>query len=559
MRRLSRDWSPTAVLAVVAVLALVARLYALDVRVAHQDEARVAHWILHYMAVDAWQYRPIIHGPFLPHVNGVVFSLFGASDFTMRLVPAIFGALLPLTVLLFRTRLDDLELVASGVLLAISPVLLYYSRFMRNDIVLATLALATVGFVVRAIDTQRRRYVYFAVLSFALALTTKENALLYPVTWLGSLAILLDTHLVFARYRGGAGNGAENDDWDWTDALRETVVGTARASPPWLPHIVSALGFGFAVLVAFYAPKPDLYRALSNPALLPEVVRTATLGSWEEFVGLWGSTSMQEHSYVSFLGQYLELVVYGAPLLLFAGVVGFFGERYGHGRSRPLVAFFSYWAGFSLLGYPIVIDIMAAWATIHAVVPLAIPAGVAIAMVARRTRSVSANDRPTAARIGVAALLLSALLVGGLAADYSYVNYQDPDNPMAQYAQPSGHMKPTLAKVENAVESNDGVDVLFYGDEFYTPNETQGGGELEIGVGGYAGWFARLPLPWYLDLYDANVSSTTQAQTITEEQPPVVITLASEEADVANALQGYERYEHQGYLWGRPVVFYIQE
>ena len=549
MRRFSRDWSPTAVLAVVAVLALVARLYALDARVAHQDEARVAHWILHYMAVDAWQYRPIIHGPFLPHVNGVVFSLLGASDFTMRLVPAIFGALLPLTVLLFRTRLDDLELVASGTMLAISPVLLYYSRFMRNDIILATLGVATVGFVVRALDTQRRRYVYFAVLSFALALTTKENALLYPVTWLGSLALLLDTRLVFARYR----------DEHWVDTLRNSVVDTARSSRPWLPHVVSALGFGFVVIVAFYAPKPDLYRALSNPTALPGVVQTATLGSWNEFLNLWGSTSMQEHSYASFLGQYLELVVYGAPLLLTAGLVGFFAERYGHGRSRPLVAFFSFWAGFSLLGYPIVTDIMAAWATVHAVVPLAIPAGVAIAIVARRTSAAAANDHPTAVRIGVAAIVLSALLVAGLSAQYSYVTYQDPDNPMAQYAQPSGDMKPTLEKVHTAAESNEGVDVMFYGDEYFTPNETSGGGELEIGVGGYAGWFARLPLPWYLDQYDANVTSTTQAQTVAETQPPVVITLASEEADIRDDLQGYDRYEHQGYLWGRPVVFYIQQ
>jgi len=557
MRRLSRDWSPVHVLAVVAVLAFLARLYALDVRVAHQDEARVAHWILHYMAVDAWQYRPIIHGPFLPHVNGVVFSLLGASDFTMRLVPAIFGAILPLVPLLYRTRLEDGEVVAAGVLLAISPVLLYYSRFMRNDLILATLALATVGFVVRAIDTRKRWYVYAAAITFAVALTTKENALLYPVTWAGSLALLLDARLVLSRYR----------DQDWVAVLRGTIFATGRSLRPWLPHVVAAMGFGFAVVTAFYAPKPEFYRMFTRPALVPEVVRVATLGSWNEFLGMWGTTSMQEHSYVSFLGQYLELVAKGAPALLIAGVVGFVANRYAADRSRPLVSFFSYCAGFSLLGYPIVTDIMAAWATIHAIVPMAIPAGVAVAMLARRTRAAVANDRPTAARVGVAVLVVSTALVGGLAADYSYRTPQSPDNPMAQYAQPAGDMKPTLAKIERIAATNDGVDVVFYGEEFYTPNETRGDAQLDIDDyadqndtgGGYAGWFARLPLPWYLELYDANVTSTTQASQLGQFDAPVVITLASAEGDIKDDLQGYQRYEHQGYLWGRPVVFYIRD
>jgi uncharacterized protein (TIGR03663 family) len=556
MRRRLRALSPVHVLAVVAVLALLARLYALDARVAHQDEARVAHWILHYVAVDAWEYRPIIHGPFLPHVNGVLFGLLGASDFTMRLVPAVFGSLLPLTALLFRTRLDDLEVVATGVLLAISPVLLYYSRFMRNDLILATLALATVGFVVRAIDTRERWYVYAAALAFALALTTKENALLYPVTWLGSLALLLDSRLLTARHRGDP----------WTASLRDTIEGTARGLRPWLVHVVAALAIGLLVAAAFYAPKPALYRIASTPALAPEVLRVATLGSWSEFLQTWGTTSMQEHSYVSFLGQYLELVATGAPLLLVAGVGGFLFDRYAEARSRPLVAFCAYWAGFSLLGYPIVTDIMAAWATIHAVVPMAIPAGVAMAALARHTATAFDTGRPMAGRIGLAALLLSGVAVGGLAANYSYVDYQSRDNPMAQYAQPSGDMKPTLARVEVIAASNDGVDVLFYGDEFYTPDE---GPDTSLQIddyddpddygGGYAGWFARLPLPWYLDRYDANVTSTTSAREVADSQPPVVITLASEEQDVADDLTGYERSEHQGYLWGRPIVFFVRE
>ncbi|MFC6724776.1 hypothetical protein ACFQE1_10400 [Halobium palmae] len=73
------------ILVAVTVVALLARLYALGWRVAHQDEGRVGSWILHYVEYGEWQYRAIIHGPFLPHVNGVVFSLFGASGLLLLL------------------------------------------------------------------------------------------------------------------------------------------------------------------------------------------------------------------------------------------------------------------------------------------------------------------------------------------------------------------------------------------------------------------------------------------------------------------------------------------
>jgi len=86
----------------VTVVGLIARLAFLGGRIAHWDEGRVGYDILRYAATGAWEFRPIVHGPFLPHVNRVVFELLGASDFTSRLVVAIVGALLPLTAWLYR-------------------------------------------------------------------------------------------------------------------------------------------------------------------------------------------------------------------------------------------------------------------------------------------------------------------------------------------------------------------------------------------------------------------------------------------------------------------------
>ncbi|NIB99757.1 flippase activity-associated protein Agl23 [Halobacterium sp. R2-5] len=538
-------------LVAVAALALLARLWDLGWRVAHQDEGRVADWTLHYMEVGAWQYRPIIHGPFLPHVNGVVFDLLGPSDFAMRLVVAVVGALLVLTPWLLRDRLSNAEVVATSLFFAGNPLLLYYSRFMRNDLLLAAFMFAAFGLFVRALDTRKARYLYAAAIPFGLAFTTKENALLYPVCWLGALVLVLDGRLVLA--------GAV-DDSRW-DVVRSHVRRIARAAWRYKLHVGAALAEAAAVVVMFYAPKPDLYEALSNPALLPGVLRDATLGSWSEFMRLWGSTGMQEHSYIAFLEHDLTVLAVGATALVAFALLGFFYERYVTAEPRSVVEVCFYWGAFSLFGYPAVADISAAWTMINVVVPLAVPAGVGAGLLFSQGRAAVAAGNAPAARAVALAFLVAAAGTGAVAAQTTYVNAQGPDNPLVQYAQPSGEMKPTLSEVREISARNDGVDVMFYGSEFNNPNDLTTTPRLNVTTGSYEGWFERLPLPWYLDRYGANVSSTTRNETLFEHEPPVVVALDSDDDGIEDELteRGYEREVYQGYQYARPLVFYVQE
>jgi len=202
MRRLRRLARPLPALLLVTAVGLIARLWALGWRVMHQDEARVGDWILHYMEVGSWEYYAMIHGPFLPHVNSVVFSVLPATDFSARLVVALIGAALPLSAWLFREHLRDAEVVALGLLLALNPILLYYSRFMRNDLPVAAFMLVAVGLFVRWHDTSDLRYLYAGTLAVALGFTPKELAVLYPVYWLGAAALLLDHRLSVSATEG---------------------------------------------------------------------------------------------------------------------------------------------------------------------------------------------------------------------------------------------------------------------------------------------------------------------------------------------------------------------
>ncbi|MEF8826469.1 MAG: flippase activity-associated protein Agl23, partial [Halapricum sp.] len=183
----------------VALLALSLRLVHLGYRTAHWDEARVAYWILRYEETGAFAYRPIIHGPFVHHAAEPLFALFGPSDFFARLPVALVGGLLPLSALLFREHLRDHETVFLSLLLALNSILLYYSRFLRSDVLVAAFMLTALGFLVRVYDTRQGRYLYPAALFLGFGIASKENALIYVLTWLGAGALLLDTALFRPR------------------------------------------------------------------------------------------------------------------------------------------------------------------------------------------------------------------------------------------------------------------------------------------------------------------------------------------------------------------------
>jgi len=584
LRRLSR---PLPALLAVSALALAVRLYDLGHRVAHQDESRVADWILQYMAMGTWEYRPIIHGPFLPHANGVLFDLLGPSDFVMRLLPALAGALLPLAALLYRTRLRDDETIALGLLLAANPILLYYSRFMRNDLMLAAVMFAAVGCFVRAWDTKRLRWLPVAAFLFALGFTMKENALLYPVAWLGALVLVADARVVTGD-RGWVGRvvASTRRVYGWVLALVDVLAGGPRdpdhgltahvrgglraalRNPVvrYVPLALFLVAEALLVVVLFYAPKPDLWTALSGGRPLIPVLREATLGVWFEFLGTWGGAEMHAHSVVQFLGLLIELTIFGAPSLLPLAIVGFVYDRYTDASPRDIVSFCAYWGFASIFGYAAITDIMAGWTAIHAVVPLAVPAAVALAALYRMGRTAFATDRPSLAAGVVAALALSAAMTGGVAAGASFAYDQSTENPLVQYAQPGGDMKPVLDDIREASQSNDGVDVLFYGDKFHNPT---GSHEFTINDwdvpgdtgGAYPGWFERLPLPWYLDQYGSNVTSVQSARGFPDSPPPVVITLDRDSDDIEERLDGYARYTFPRYLTSGhgDLAIYVRE
>ena len=543
--RLKLD-SPVALsLVLLTAGALLARLVFLGERVAHWDEGRVAYWILQYAETGNWDYTPILHGPFFVHVNEFLFGLLGHSDGIMRLVVALVGGLLPLSAWLYREHLSDLEMVTLAFFFAANPILLYYSRFMRNDVLLAAFMLFGLGFFVRLVDTRRPAYLYAGVAMVALAFTTKENVIVYLVTWLGAAALLLDHRLFVARDRG----------MDWARELRIRLRNATEDAWRWRAHLLVAFVEFLAIIVFFYAPRaagsdePGLEKLASDPQLLPAVVREATIGSWQTFWSLWVNGPHQDHEYLSFLFDYLRTLQHGALVLVALAVVGFVVDRYTEGGPSDLVAFASYWGFVSILGYPLVTDIKAPWATVHAVAPLAIPAAVGLALIVRW--GLEAFDDEDSVSVALVALLL-LLLVGNVAATAVgsvYLHPEERENELVQYVQPEPAMGETLDAMHAAISGNDGPDVLFYGAEY-----------------GEDSWHDRLPIPWYLESWDAERVNAVNRTVLEEkldgeldgELPPVVITDSSEEDEIEPYLDGYERHERFMATYQKKIVVYVE-
>ena len=566
---------PRSVVAIVTVAALAVRLFGLGTRIAHQDEARVAFWAYRYMESGVYWYRPIVHGPFLTIVDSYVFSVLGASDFTMRLVVAVVGGLLPLAALLFRRRLRNGETIALAAVLAANPILLYYSRFYRNDLLLAGFMLVAFGCFVRAYDDRRPAFLHLGVVAFALAFTTKENALVYPVTWVGATLLLWD-HRLFLDRPGERG-------------LRNAVVGRARRTARWLRtwglHLALGVVEFFAVFVFFYAPRgeaarpdPTLGATIDDPTLLPALVGEAVLGSWNAFLDQWGRGNQE--SYLSTAEALWPALETGALALLVLAVVGFVVDRYAGEHPRDAVAFGAYWGFASALGYPVIVDNPFPWEVIHVIVPLALPAAVGLALVGR-VGLASLADRDTLSAVAAALVLVAvAGQVGATAYDTSFADPQSPDNDLVQYAQSGSEMKPLLGELRRIVAANDGIDVLYYGDdpdfdgdELYAPNP----GSHDTPIAG-GGWFERLPFAWYLETYGANTSSTNEPASVrgavsSGDRPPVVIAFdraatCSEEydnaTDIDRFLEGYERHEVDRFLFDSgctisSVAVYVDE
>jgi predicted membrane-bound mannosyltransferase len=251
--------------------------------------------------------------------------------------------------------------------------------------------------------------------------------------------------------------------------------------------------------------------------------------------------------------------------------------------------FFSYWGVVSVPGYAYGMDIWATWGLVHALVPLAIPAGVALGWILTWGLEAIDDVRATDADVGrsgdavlsvsiVGILLLSMLTItAGTAFDPSNTREAGQDH-IVQYAQPSQDVRETLTELDAVVERT-GDPVLFFADEYAIDNESaayrppveskwttdEDGHSRQVEDNG--NWYRRLPMPWYLERADAErLSARNESELdrlLHEEDPVVIITMAqyedqNNERIVDRYADDYVKVTHEMRSPGTETVFYVR-
>ncbi len=169
-------WWEAAGYVLLAVIGLTMRLWELGGRAMHHDESLHALYSWNLFSGDGFAHNPMMHGPLQFEANAALFFVFGDSDMTARLLYAFMGTALILMPFLLRSKLGRLGALFGAALLTASPTLLYFSRFARNDILMAVWTLGLVICMWRYFDDGRHRYLYIATALLALMFATKESA-----------------------------------------------------------------------------------------------------------------------------------------------------------------------------------------------------------------------------------------------------------------------------------------------------------------------------------------------------------------------------------------------
>lgn len=121
------------------IVGLLLRWIALDARPVHHDES------LHYMygryffdfpEQNFHHYDPMLHGPLLYNSLRLVYDTFGSSTWAGRAFIAILGSLFMLVPLLFRRFFRPLPLFLFTAALVLSPTLIFWTRFLREDMLM---------------------------------------------------------------------------------------------------------------------------------------------------------------------------------------------------------------------------------------------------------------------------------------------------------------------------------------------------------------------------------------------------------------------------------------
>ena len=175
----SRRWPLLLGMALVVGVALLLRAPDLGLKPLHSDEGVNGWFTLRLYWWNVYRYQPSdYHGPFLYYVNLVAFWLLGPSDFALRAGTMLFGAAIPLLLIPARRQLGSAGALTAGLLLAVGPCLVYFSRTVIHEIYLVFFTVLWAVALARYAARPSMKWGLLAALGAFGAFANKETAVI---------------------------------------------------------------------------------------------------------------------------------------------------------------------------------------------------------------------------------------------------------------------------------------------------------------------------------------------------------------------------------------------
>ncbi len=179
----------TLLFGLLVILAVITRFYDLGLRVMSHDESLHTYFSWLLAQGSGYQHNPMMHGPLQFHLLAMTYFLFGATDFTARL-PHALGSILTIVLLWkWRRHLGRAGTLIAAAMMLVSPYMLYYGRYARNEALVGLFGLLTLYAMLRYFETGKARYLYLLTLATVLNFTSKETAFIYTAQALLFLVI----------------------------------------------------------------------------------------------------------------------------------------------------------------------------------------------------------------------------------------------------------------------------------------------------------------------------------------------------------------------------------
>ncbi len=448
------------ILIIIAAFSL--RLYHLDERVFHHDEAAVGYFTYKLFNDGTYSYDPSFHGPFMYYVTAEMYRRLGDSIYLSRLLPAIFGASMLFLLFPLRKYIGSVGMVLAAFFFAVSPSFIYYSRFYREDIFIAFFTLLALVCAVKYAEKYtesgysylRIFYLFLAGAALVSLAALKENAYIM----MALIAFLL--LLLFIRqkvYKGLPGR-IKNRDKQLLIPVAEGLflilvvlvlfslfytgsvfdfsgmkVAVEKAISHWYGmHKIQRIGGPYY----FYLPIIALYEL---PVLIFGVLGAAYYGCCDKkkekmfiiFLAYWAIVDVMYilTSYYPASGRFLPtsyipaaFVVY-LPLLVF-GILTVLKSR------NLFYSFLIYWTVTNLVVYSYIQE-KVPWLVLNPLLPLVI---LAAAYLGERLPGLKFNSKTGA--VTLIALILSFTFFMYSSVFLNYYDYTNPAEPLIQAAQP---------------------------------------------------------------------------------------------------------------------------